>query len=152
MISYFREALRALQALSTGVHTLCDLCRLHLEESGGAPRLEGRLEELERTRAKWEAELEGLMLKAEGKFNAARAAEERTRAKEKRAEELHEAVHGDPEELEDLPPEYRELLRRLDGEGGEGEGVQPMPAGLDGRSEGPRPHPRDRAKMIKWGG
>lgn len=97
-----------------------------------------RLDEIERTRALWEAELEGVLLQAQNKFRAARAAEERAR-------HLAKSFASDEDGLEELPEGIRELYSG-DGEGGEAEGVQPVH-----ESVGTPPTPQEWALRAKSG-
>jgi len=79
-----------------------------------------RLEALELGRVRWESECEGLLLKAEGKHNAAKAAEMRARSLN-RAYEKHVA---DPFVEEGVEQEL-ETVRDLDAQGSE---AQRLPA------------------------
>ena len=65
---------------------------------------------------------------------------------EQRAAKLREAISGDEEGMEGLPPEYLDLISGRDGDEGEEEGVQPMHQGMDGAPTG-----KGRAKAMKWG-
>jgi len=81
-----------------------------------------RLDEMERTRALWEGEVEGLLLKAGGEKRQARSAEERARALAAKTDALSSVEGGE----EELPPEYMELLREgNEAASGESE-VQPV--------------------------
>ncbi len=77
-----------------------------------------RVDELERSRALWEAELEGQLAKAEQERKNARNAEERARGMLKRV-----TSEGDADGLEDLPEEYLAAVRGRNGDAGEAEGM-----------------------------
>lgn len=144
MIRYFRALLEALQeaatALSTGVSLLYDL-----REGSSPDGLLDRLEKLERSRAEWEAEVEAELIRADSRFRAARAAEERARTKEKNAEAATDLL--DEESVEELPPEYLRLLQKSDAVGGEEEGMHPVRDRVATRAEG-----KALARQLKWGG
>jgi len=90
----FRELTQALQGLRVAVVAFT---RLH---QANAPA-DARLEELERSRGKWEADMEALVQKAEGKLKASLNAESRARTMEKHVEK-----HLDPFDpgSEEIPP------------------------------------------------
>jgi len=82
---------------------------------------EARLEDLERSRAKWEAEMEALLIKADSTYKSAANAESRARTMVKAYEkELDPFPEDSEEELEQAAvlPEYARA--------GEAEGVQPL--------------------------
>ncbi len=111
----FRRFQDAIKALTSSVDHLAQL------HEGMGPALD-RLEALERSRAFWESECEGMMLKADGKLKAAASAEARERqlkkANERLADPFHEGGDG----------EAREAAHVLadDVETGEAEGVRPV--------------------------
>jgi len=93
--------------------------------------LRQRLDELERSRALWEAEVEGLLQKVEGERRQARSAEERARALLAKADPVDSSEPGP----EDLPEEYMELLRERDeAAGGDLEVPAVRPAVAGGKS------------------
>lgn len=106
----------------------------HLDERVEEDAVAPRLEALELSHKKWEAEAEALVLQAKGKFEAARSAEERTRTMKK-------SIERDPESgaesTEELAAAYRELLGipAADGEGGEEGGVLALPEGMEADGE-----------------
>ena len=83
----FRRLLEATEALALSIEHLAKA----QEEIG--PALE-RLDALERSRAFWESECEGMLLKADGKLKAAASAEQRERQLKKANAALLE--HADP--------------------------------------------------------
>ena len=86
----FRPLLDAIKALTLSVERLAQL-----HEAIG-PALD-RLDTLERTRHQFEAECEGMLLKADGKLKAAASAEQRERQISK-ANKLRLDPFGDPSE------------------------------------------------------
>lgn len=74
-----------------------------LQESQGPA--DERLEALELSRSVWEAEIEGILLKADGHQKAARSAESRTRTMVRHHEDLADPIFGDREEVEAPVPE-----------------------------------------------
>ena len=115
----FRTLRRGVGALEALNKTLGDLL---VAQAESGPALE-RLELLELSRAQWEAEMEGLYLKAEGKAKAASAAEARERTMRKSYEHLIDPFADDSEEV---PPA---LLERYDPPSEEG-GLQPVHVGV----------------------
>ncbi len=61
---------------------------------------DARLEDLERTRARWEAEMEALVLKADSTLKSAANAESRSRTMVRHAEKLVDPFDDEGEELE----------------------------------------------------
>jgi len=80
---------------------------------------EERLDEIERSRAMWEAEMEALVAQAKGTYQAANNAESRTRTMAKHYEKLSDPLDLEGEEVE-TPISERYAPR------GEEEGLQPM--------------------------
>ncbi len=141
---------RRISAAARSLHDLLEDIRALLQGVVSALQeredtdLAARVEKLELGRAMWEAEVEALLLKATDEKKRARAAEERARKREKRAED----DAGDEYSLEDLPPEYLALLQAGNGPEGGGEGVQPVRShvGLSSAEQ------RAFAKRLKFGG
>jgi len=95
-----------------------------------------RLEDLELNRVRFEAEMEGLLLKAEGKLKAASNAEARERTMRKSYEDDADPFGEDGDEIEALDaPIYVE--------GGDEEGLQPVHVGLEKNS-------KDYARRLKF--
>ena len=86
----FRRFLEAIIALTSSLEALATIHR----ELG--PAID-RLEILERTRHQFEAECEGMLLKAEGKLKAASSAEQRERQLKKANERLADPFDPDSE-------------------------------------------------------
>ncbi len=87
----------ALIVIAGRLATLIDLQR----QNGPADE---RLEELERTRAKWEAEIEALVLKADSRYKAASNAEARSRVQLRNAEKLTDPFDDEGEAVEATVP------------------------------------------------
>jgi len=87
------------------------------------PLLE-RLNDLEMTRAKWEAEVEAILLRAEGKLQAANNSEARERTMKK-----HREKHLDPFDLEGA--EEPQAIPSGDAPGSEVQGLQPLRLDLE---------------------
>lgn len=99
-----------------------------------------RLEQLELSRVRWEAQCEGLLLKAEGKHNAAKAAEMRERQlKKSYAKQLVDPFPEEGEEAEGS------AVLALDAPAGEAEGVRPVYMGLATNNK------KALAQAAKWG-
>lgn len=99
IFSGFRRHLEALQALTEALQELATLQR----ELG--PALD-RLEVLERARHHFEAECEGMLLKADGKFKAATSAEQRERQLKKANDRLADPFGEDGEEGPEPAPVF----------------------------------------------
>ena len=133
----------ALQAL---VDVLAALLRHH-EEAGDVL---ARVEELERSRALWEARMEAELVKLGAKEKAIRASEQRAHAKLQRIEELESANAGaGAEDGADLSEEEWERLQMAElragnGAAGDEQGMLPLHDGVGRRAE------RARAAQLKW--
>jgi len=82
-----------------------------------------RLDELERSRAHWEAQMEALILKADSTLKSASNAESRSRTMLRHAEKLSDPLDLEGEEGEDT-------VRSSDAPGGREEEVQALHLGL----------------------
>ena len=112
VLDEFRRLIAAVNALNASVGELTRASR----ESGPS---EERLESLERDRLQFEAACEGLLMKAEGKLQAANNAEARTRTMKKTYEPFLDPLDSDSEEVEEaLPLGYAPT--------GEEEGLRPV--------------------------
>ena len=136
--------LREIRALPEGIRGLViAVARLatKLEEAADLARqagpLEARIEDLERTRAMWEATIEAELQKADSTYKSAANAENRARTMERHAEKLTDPFTEDGQPLEDgIPPEHVS-------EFGE-EGLQPLPVALEAVSK------KELAKRMKF--
>lgn len=110
----FRRFVDAIRALTSSLDRIAEL------HDGMAPALD-RLEALERSRAFWESECEGMMLKADGKLKAAASAEARERQLKKANERLADPF---PEAGDDGTADTP--VHPDDGARGEAQGVRPV--------------------------
>jgi len=92
--------LRDFRALTEAVNGLSEHIRQARAVQAKSNPSEARLEELERSRALFEADMEALLMKAEGKLQAANNAESRTRTMKKSYEKLVDPFDLDSEEVE----------------------------------------------------
>lgn len=117
----FRRIADALERLASTAAAAIRNEHEHLE-------LSARIDAVERDRHQFEAQMEGLLLKSEGKLKAAANAEARERHQaEKRRDEF------DP--FPDEGEEIERQLQDLDAEGSQEEEVQPMHLGLEKNSK-----------------
>jgi len=116
-----RRGVEALERIATGISAAARSHETNL------PSLQ-RLEELERTRGLWEAEVEGILQKAEGKLKAAANSEARTRTMKKSYEEFLDPFGDDREEVE-------EAIQESDAEPGYAEELQPVRLGVEAESK-----------------
>ncbi len=121
----------ALRALVSTMGSIQELLALHVEHSHQGQELTERVALIEVGYARWTAEAEATLLKADAVFKNARNAEERTRDMAKKAA----ADESDPERVEgeaEIIEAYRAAgwVQASDVDGGEPEGVQPVPEGV----------------------
>ena len=128
-----RRLVEAIQALTDSLTALTDVQRLL------GPSLD-RLEALERSRIHFEADVEGMLLKADGKLKAASSAEQRERQLKKANERILDTFDpdGEPE-----PQPGRPVLA-VDAEGREAQGLPAVPLAL-------APNNKTHAVNAKWG-
>lgn len=137
MRTWAKAVLEALQGLVQALLLIAE--RLTAD---GLDSLAARVQELELSRARWEAEAEGQLMKAEGVFKAARASEERQRHAGKRR--LFKG--GDDEEADpgDEAEAIREQLAAAYAQGGGGGAVSPLHSRVE-------MDPREAIRQRKWG-
>ena len=128
----FRRLVEAIQGATAALE---DLVRIQRELG---PALD-RLEALERSRNHFEAECEGMLLKADGKLKAASSAEQRERQLNKTNQRL--SLEFDPAGEEGTE---RETVLPNDAAGGEAQGVPPVRLAL-------APNNKAHAVRAKWG-
>lgn len=104
--------------------------------------LVGRVEALELTRAIWEAEVEGVLLKAQNQYKAAAAADSRARTKQRNDED----IFGESPEDGPRPVEASPVARLPEGDAEAGP-ENPVPAVRVGLG----PDGKDEAQTMKWG-
>jgi len=97
---------------------------------------DARLEDLERTRARWEAEMEALILKADSTLKSASNAESRSRTMLRHAEKIADPFDEEGEGVEEALPRGNDP--RI-----EAEQVLPLPLGL-------APNNKAHALRAKW--
>jgi len=117
----FRRAVDALERIASGLNGAVRA----LHENSPATE---RLEELERSRALWEADVEGMLQKAEGKLKAAANSEARERTMRKAYENELDPFGEDREELQ-------EAFQEGDAEIGYPEEVLPVRMGVEAISK-----------------
>ena len=137
MISIFRQFRRLLDIIQALVDSIERLARVQ-EELG--PALD-RLNSLELSRHQFEAECEGMLLKADGKLRAANSSEQRERQL-KKTNDKHALDPFDPDG--DPGPEQGYPVLKNDAPAGEGEGVPPMRLAL-------ATNDKAYAQRAKWG-
>ncbi len=137
--SYARALLEALQELALAVKVIAQAQDIREDATIGR-----RVDDLERSRALWEAEVEGLLAKATQERQNARNAEERARTKERNAR----ALAGDEGGEEGIPEEYLQILQSGHAPRGPEEGVPPVRQGV-ART---RDEKKAAVKRFKFGG
>ncbi len=103
MLTYFRNLLAALRGGVIALQGIADWCAKNSNDATST-----RLDGLERSRAIWEGEMEGQLVKLTAKFNAARSSEERTK---KLVAELPEVDDDESPSGPEIPPELAEAYR-----------------------------------------
>lgn len=119
LLSEIRSLPAAIQALTgAGWEVARKLERLIEVHTENGP-FEARLDDLERTRALWQADMEAILQKADSTLKSASNAESRSRTMLRHAEKLTDPFGPEGEELEEALPEG-------DAPGSEEERVQPV--------------------------
>jgi len=95
MFSTFRAIRDASQRCASSLSAIAGLLPQVLQARAETEDLVGRLEDLELSRAKWEAEMEAELLRSQSTLRSANNAESRARTMEKRYEEHSDS--GDPD-------------------------------------------------------
>lgn len=128
MFGRSREISEALQATVQALTVLAD---------GGnktPDNVASRLEGLELSRAKWEAEMEAQLIKAQAKYQAASNAESRARTQVAHYEKIASDIDPHSEATDDEAQEegyWPDNLRHGDAEGGDAEGVHSLHVGVE---------------------
>lgn len=146
MIAYFRDLLQALLAIGEGVRAVGEALHGLHTDGNHADALAERVADLERAFEIRHAEAEGLLLQAKGKFDAARAAEERTRRLSKSAPSDEEEPDPFEDGLQELEAVEAAQLHLGDEGGSELNGLHPMHTRVDSRRAS-----RESAYAMKWG-
>jgi len=115
------QSLESLQAISTALQNIATHQSAVLDRQEDAGAMSERLEGLELSQSRWEAEMEGHLQRADSALKAARNAEERTRTM-KKSYEKHQLdpfnLDGEEAEATPVPAGYAPA--------GEAERVQPV--------------------------
>jgi len=107
MFRTFRTFVGAIESLAGSVRGLVIALAHDVEQRAEAGGALERLEALERTRSMWEAEMEALVLKAEGKLKASNNSEARARTMVRHYEKEFDPLDPDRDEVEDgIPAGY----------------------------------------------
>jgi len=120
--------LREIRALPAALERVAGALEALLERQIESGPAEARLEELERSRARWEAEIEALLLRADSTLKAANNAESRSRTMKRNYEKLFGEL--DPDRVEELEIEARRELQDRDVEAVADQGVLELPVGV----------------------
>jgi len=105
MFSPFRRVTEAIGDLAGVIRTTASMMAEIAERRDELAPFEGRLEELERSRAKWEAEIDAYLLKADSTLRSANNAESRARTMRKHDQSNADPFGDDREEVEAPVPE-----------------------------------------------
>lgn len=133
------SVLRDFRSLVEAVNSLVAVLRmLETTQRDAGPALD-RLNAMELSRHQFEAECEGILLKADGKLKAAANAEARERQLKKSYERQLDPLNPDGEE----GPDHGTLVLDTDAPRGQAEGLQPVRVGL-------APNTKAHAVRAKW--
>ncbi len=135
MIRYFRGVLEALEGIRRSMSGIYDLLNVLAEQRPPDGNVDGRVAALELSRVQWEADLEGLVAKAEGQYRAASNADARARTHAKAAE-IFESDDGEGES--DVVLAYLQSLSGGDEEAGERSELPSVRADLEYVPASPR--------------
>ena len=119
-MAIFRKVTEALSRAAQGVERLTSAVEA-LREVQGDGDVKQRLQALELGQQKWEAGIEALIMRAEGKFRAARASEERARNKGRGILDDEE----EPTETADGSDQIRDLAQVPGWDAAVGDNAQP---------------------------
>jgi len=135
MTRYFRSLLEALQGISVSLADVAALLLTMSERTPSEGDVDGRVAALELSRVTWEADLEGLVAKAEGQYRAASNAESRAKTHAKAAEVFEQ---GDEEGESDVVLAYLRGISGGDEAAGEEAGVPSVPPDVGYAPASPR--------------
>jgi len=133
----FRGLLEALQLLVAACQAISVSLAAGLDREGTDDEMREQLRGLLLSQAKWEAEMEGALLKADSTLKAAANAESRQRTMVKHAEKLLDPLGEESEDDE-------EAIRGRDAPRGEEEGLQRMRVDV-------APNYKENALRFKFG-
>jgi len=155
MFRWFRSLLEGINAIPIAILGVRDTALEAIQslerpsEWEGDAEINSRLDALEKSRALWEAEMEAMVLKAEGHKHSANNAEARARTTLKNAKKLgYDDDEGGLESEEELLQAYKEM-GWVPGGNAEGSAPEPM-LGLRSHVEGEPA--KARALRAKYGG
>jgi hypothetical protein len=141
MFKNFRRALQAVVQIAQILEGLLEAVHGLSHGSATDPDVAKRLAAVEREFERRNAEAEGLLLRAKGQLDAARAAEERQRRLAERSPESSEPI-------EELAEAYAQGgVPQADGDDGSGQGVLALHGSLASRRDS-----KSNAYAMKWGG
>jgi len=103
---------QACECLTSSIEALRDMVGNHQDFLAGQPNVEARLEEMERSRALFEAEVHGELLKAKTEYQKASSAEMRA----KKVAKTPTSLEDDDETPAEFQARYREWLAEANGE------------------------------------
>ena len=144
MFGRSRRQLECLEAIANALQAISENLKAGLDLMVPDRASGNRLEALELSRAKWEAEIDARLLKADSTLRSASNAESRARTMEKHVEKL--TGEGPPDGPPPIPPESIEI-HGGDGHPVETSEVQPVSVGVE---ESPK-NQRLRAKFAIGG-
>ena len=130
MIRAIKALPLAIQTLTAKLNHICETFAAYLDIIGSERLLCDRVEALERDRARWEAEVEGLVLKAQGQYKSAASSEQRERQMRKVRDSTDEGDLGSEEAI----AEYARQLAHVppsDVDAGQGQGLPSMYSGME---------------------
>jgi len=107
MFKTIRASIDSLKMLNCSLEMLAAALLTDVELRTGDGDLEERVREIENSRNKWEAQVEGLLLKAKGQYKAAAASEGRAKTREAHTAKLNDGGVDD-----EFMEEYAEYLRQ----------------------------------------
>lgn len=142
MRAYFRSLLDACKALALAIVDLSNTVVEYHRFQSTHGNLEARVEELERQRALFEAEVTGELLKAEAEYRKAANAEGRAKTA---ANKIDDVSEDRLESDEEFAQRYRAYLQDRDAEGGATEEVPDLLGPLVGTRS-----IREQLKARKW--
>jgi len=142
MLRSVRDLLGALGNIGEALHRIAAA-----QAEDTTDGLRERIDELERSRAIWEAEIEGLLMKAKSKHNEARSAEERTRhlAKKNSKDLNNESFGGSPFDFAEAGDGFPHVEARP------GAGMPPVPTVLEDGNANREQGEKEQVRNRKWG-
>jgi len=128
MLRFFRAVLSAIREVSVALRQVRDSVQAISTERSDSSDVEARVQTLELGRAKWQAEVEALVLQAKGQFRAASNAEARERTmKESYEKQADIGLDDGPEEFEG---DGQESIFPIHVPTGQENGLQQVPVGM----------------------